>query len=158
MDVRWLAVKNIHLTLKFLGDIDARRIPAVAARMDAAVGQVPPFHLRARGAGVFPNRRHARVLWVGVDGDLDRLDKTQAALESSLEGIGFKREPRRFHPHLTIGRTRRRIDAPTLGASLALLEDAASDSFLVDRLGLFRSDLKPAGAEYTLLHSSPLAV
>lgn len=157
MDVRWLAVKNIHLTLKFIGDIERSRVSAIAARMDATAGQFPPFTLEARGVGVFPNRRHARVFWVGLDGELDRLGNVQAALESGLEPVGFSKETRRFHPHLTIGRTRRRIDAPIIGESLDALEEIASDSFRVDRLGLIKSDLKPSGAEYTLLHASPLA-
>jgi RNA 2',3'-cyclic 3'-phosphodiesterase len=158
MDVRWLMTKNIHLTLKFLGDIERTRVPAVTARMDAAAGQMPSFRLNARGVGVFPNRRHARVLWVGLDGELDRLGEIHSALESSLESIGFNRETRRFHPHLTIGRTRRRIDARTIGASLDPLNDATSDSFPVDCLRLFQSNLKPAGVEYSLLHTSQLAV
>jgi 2'-5' RNA ligase len=156
-DVRWLAVKNIHLTLKFIGAVDPSRVVDVAARMDEAAGQIPPFSLKARGVGVFPNLRHARVLWVGLDGALEPLCEIQATLESGLETIGFSRESRRFHPHLTIGRTRRRIDAQTIGASLEPLKEAVSDSFRVDRLGLFKSTLKPAGAEYSLLHTSRLA-
>jgi 2'-5' RNA ligase len=155
-DVRWLAVKNIHLTLKFLGDVDPSRVLDVAARMDDAAGQIPPFSLKARGAGVFPDLRRARVLWVGLDGALEPLSRIQAALESGLESSGFKKESRRFHPHLTIGRTRRRIDAHTMGASLERLKEAVSDSFRVDRLGLFKSTLKPAGADYSLLHTSRL--
>ena len=155
-DVRWLAVKNIHLTLKFLGDVDPSRVLDVAARMDDAAGQIPPFSLKARGAGVFPDLRRARVLWVGLDGALESLCRIQATLESGLESSGFKKESRRFHPHLTIGRTRRRIDAHTMGASLERLKEAVSDSFRVDRLGLFKSTLKPAGADYSLLHTSRL--
>lgn len=156
-DVRWLAVENIHLTLKFLGDVDPSRVIDVAARMDEAAGQIPPFSLKARGAGVFPDLRRARVLWVGLDGALEPLCRIQAAVESGLESIGFKKESRRFHPHLTIGRTRRRIDARTMAASLERLKEAVSDSFRVDRLGLFKSTLKPTGADYCLLHSSRLA-
>lgn len=157
MDVRWLADSHIHLTLKFLGDIERSRVPAVTAQMDTAAGQILPFRLKARGVGVFPDRRHARVVWVGLDGELDRLGEIRIALESCLESIGFSRENRRFHPHLTIGRTRRQIVAQNLRRSLDTLKDAASDLFQVDRLMLFKSILKPAGAEYTLLHTSWLA-
>ncbi|MBC2710611.1 MAG: RNA 2',3'-cyclic phosphodiesterase [Desulfosarcina sp.] len=158
MNVRWVATKNIHLTLKFLGDIDPSRVPAVAAQMDTAAGSVPSFSLEAMGVGVFPNLRNARVLWVGLGGDLDRLRAIQTTLESDLESVGFRKETRRFHPHLTIGRTRQRVDAETIGASLEPLKDVASDSFRVDRLMLFNSILKPAGAEHTLLHTSRLAI
>jgi 2'-5' RNA ligase len=156
--IRWVAATNIHLTLKFLGEIDPSQVPSVAAQMDAAVGTIPPFSLAAKGAGVFPNFHHARVLWVGLAGDVDRLNAIQATLESGLEAVGFNREARRFNAHLTIGRIRRRIDARLIGASLKALTDDASDSFLVDRLVLFKSVLKPSGPEYSLLHTSRLAV
>ena len=154
MKIRWVAPTNIHLTLKFFGDIDPSRVDAVAAQMDLAAGSIPAFSLVARGVGVFPNLRNARVLWVGLAGDLDRLGAIHASLESGLKSVGFSKSPRNFRAHLTIGRTRERIDAQTIRASLEPLKDVASDSFRVDRLALFRSILKPAGAEYTLLHSS----
>ncbi len=154
MKIRWVATTNIHLTLKFLGDIDPSRVAAVTAQMDAAAGSIPSFSLVAKGVGVFPNLRNARVLWVGLAGDCDRLRTIQASLESGLKSVGFSKAPRNFRAHLTIGRTRQRIDAQTISASLEPLKDVASDSFRVDRLTLFKSILKPAGAEYTLLHSS----
>ncbi len=157
MNIRWVATKNIHLTLKFLGEIVPSRVAAIADQMDAVAEAVSAFSLVARGVGVFPNPRNARVLWVGLTGDLDRLIAIQAALESGLERIGFIRESRDFRAHLTIGRARQRIDAPTIGAWLEPLKDAASDSFQVDRLTLYQSMLTPGGAEYTQLHASYLA-
>lgn len=158
MNVRWVATKNIHLTLKFLGDIDPSQVPAIAARMDTAAGATPVFTLQAKGVGVFPNLRRSRVLWVGLTGELDRLSAVQAALESSLESVGFSSASRPFRAHLTIGRSRQRIDAQMLGACLEPLKDVASNRFRVDRLTLVKSRLKPAGAEYTPLHTSPLAM
>ena len=157
MNVRWVAVKNIHLTLKFLGNIDPSMVSAVAAHMDASAEMNPSFSLIAKGVGVFPNRRNARVFWVGLAGELDRLKTLQATLESGLESVGFKKESRDFSAHLTIGRTRRRVDAQTIGALLEPLKDESSDSFRVDRLMLFKSVLRSPGAEYTLLHTSHLA-
>jgi 2'-5' RNA ligase len=157
-NIRWVATQNIHLTLKFLGEIDPIRIPAVAAQLDSAAGSIPPFAIKARGVGVFPNLRNARVVWVGLAGDIDRLIAIQATLESGLESIGFSREARGFHAHLTIGRTLRRIDARTLDAALEPLSDATSDAFPVDRLTLFKSMLKPAGAEYTSLYTAHLSI
>jgi len=158
MNIRWVAAKNIHLTLKFLGDIDPSRVPEVAAQMDAAAGRAPSFSLAAKGVGVFPNLRRARVLWVGLAGDLDRLKAIQATLESGLESVGFRRESRNFGAHLTIGRIRHRTDAEIINASLGQLKDTASDRFRVDRLVLFKSILYPNGPEYTQLHASNLAV
>ena len=128
MNIRWLATPNIHLTLVFLGDIDARRVSAVTAQMDAAAQRSPAFSLVAKGIGVFPNPRYARVVWVGLRGDLDRLKSIQATLESGLESVGFSRESRAFRAHLTIGRIRQRIDASTIKAALDPMQAVASDS------------------------------
>ena len=157
-NIRWVAAKNIHLTLTFLGDVDPSRVSAIAAQMDAAANVTTAFSLTAKGVGVFPDLRRARVLWVGLVGDLDRLKAIQATLESGLESEGFKRASRGFGAHLTIGRIRRRIEAQVIGESLAPLKSVASDFFRVDRLMLFKSMLKPNGPEYTLLHTSHLAV
>lgn len=157
MDIRWVATQNIHLTLKFLGDIDPSRVPAVAAKLDSAAAAIAPFEIKASGVGVFPNLRHARVLWVGLAGEIDLLTALQTILESGLDSVGFKGEPRDFRAHLTIGRTRRRMDAQTLGAALESLRAAGSDSFRVDRLTLFQSKLKSAGAEHIPLHTSLLS-
>ncbi len=158
MNIRWVAAKNIHLTLKFLGDIDPSRVPAVTAQMDAAAGVTAAFSLKVKGVGGFPDLRHARVLWVGLAGDLDRLKAVQAAIESGLESVGFTRQSRDFGAHLTIGRIRRRIDAQLIGKSVEPLKAVASNFFRVDRLMLFKSILKPDGPEYTLLHTSHLVV
>ncbi len=156
-DIRWVAQKNIHLTVKFLGDIDPSQVPAIAAQMDAAAATIPPFRLVAKGVGVFPNFRRARVLWVGLAGHLDRLKTSQADLESALEAVGFSKEARDFSAHLTIGRVRRRIDAQRIRASLDPVQNATSDRFRVDRLTLIKSVLKPNGPRYSLLHTSHLA-
>ena len=153
LKIRWVATANIHLTLKFIGDIDPSRIPEIAAQMHAAAGTIPSFWLEAKGVGAFPNLRKARVLWVGLTGDLERLRILQTNLETGLETVGFNREGRNFRAHLTIGRARQQLDAPTIGASLEPLKDAASGAFRVDRLSLYQSTLKPAGAQYTLLHT-----
>lgn len=157
MNIRWVAAKNSHLTLKFLGEIEASLVPEITAKMDAAAATTPPFSLTARGVGVFPNHRRARVWWVGVTGDTDRLRMLQSSLETGLTATGFGKSSRNFQAHLTIGRSRQRISAKTVGASLASLQDTASDSFRVDGLRLFQSTLKPTGAEYALLHISHLA-
>lgn len=155
-EMRWVAAENIHLTLAFLGNIDVSRVPDVAGRMDAAAAPVPSFGLWLNGVGVFPNRRHARVLWVGLDGALDRLTALQASLACGLESVGFSVAAAEFRAHLTIGRTRRRIDHRKLGAVLDSLQDVASEEFQVARLMLYQSMLKSGGAEYRPLHAAHL--
>jgi 2'-5' RNA ligase len=156
-NMRWVAPENIHLTLKFLGDIETSQVHAVVEQMDKAAASFAPFWLNAQGVGVFPNFRNARILWVGLAGDCNRLGAIHATLESGLESVGFRRASRGFRAHLTIGRTRRRVAPQTLETSLNPLTGAASEAFRVDRLVLYKSTLKPSGAEYTRLHTSRLA-
>lgn len=156
-NIRWVPVANIHLTLKFLGDIDPSRVPAINARLDAVARSIPCFTLTAEGVGVFPNLRQARVFWVGFSGVNKPLEALQQKLESGLETLGFKREPRPFRAHLTIGRSRQRTDSKALGALLEPLKTEVSDSFGVDQIRLYQSVLTPSGAEYSLLHTAHLA-
>ena len=156
LKIRWVPVQNIHLTLQFLGDVEKAALEAVADQMDLVAGAAAPFSIQAKGVGGFPNRRRLRVLWVGLDGDAQLLTVVQGLLASRLEEIGFARERRRFHPHLTIGRARHPIDGRRLDRPLSSMADIASDPFRVDRVCLFASRLKPSGAEYTRLHTAQL--
>lgn len=157
LDCRWPAAENIHLTLKFLGDIEPTQVIDIADRMDAIATRHPPFWLRTGGVGAFPNLRRARVLWVGLAGDVDRLRHLQTALDSGLAADGFDRASRDFRPHLTVGRSRRRIQANAIEKALASLQDLAADPFRVNQMVLFQSILKPSGAAYKRLHSTRLA-
>ena len=157
MNIRWVAVKNIHLTLKFLGEVETSQVNAVIEQMDNAAKSFSPFWLSAKGVGVFPNFRNARIIWVGLTGDRQRLEAMRATLESKLASAGFRADSRRFHAHLTIGRTRQRIESQTMQTSLKPLTEVTSESFRVNQLNLYKSDLKPTGAEYTRPHTSQLA-
>ena len=157
LNIRWVPAQNVHLTLKFLGDIDPSMVPEIAVRMDTAAGTMRPFSIAPGGVGIFPNFRQARVVWVGLTGDIDRLHQLHEALSIGLEEAGFAREKRAYRAHLTVGRTRQRIPAQDLIAMLAPLQDAVSDPFKADRLALYQSTLKPAGAQYDRLHTSTLA-
>lgn len=155
--VRWVRPENVHLTLAFLGDIDAGRTAAVAGQIDAVATDTVRFHLSAGGVGVFPDLRRARVLWVGLRGDIDRLAALKTRLDDALAEIGFRPERRPFRPHLTIGRPRRRLPPGDATRWMAELQSESTESFAVDRLAFYQSTLKPTGAVYTLLHSAPLA-
>jgi len=157
MSIRWVPVKNIHLTLQFLGDVEKTAVAAITRQMEAAVGAMTPFSMMAKGVGGFPNLRRFRVLWVGLTGDTRQLDAIQRLLASGLATVGFAEERRPFQPHLTIGRARQPMDGRRWGERLATVADCASDPFRVDRIGLFASALKPGGAEYTCLHTAHLA-
>jgi 2'-5' RNA ligase len=149
----WAREAAMHLTLKFLGEIDEPRSEAVGRAMDEAVLPGRPFPLQVRGTGYFPDARSPRVLWAGIAPSAE-LDSIQARLDSGLAAIGFEREARPFHPHLTLGRVR---SAPGVRAALTELElqkNADFGTMTASKITLFRSDLRPSGAEYSVLKES----
>lgn len=104
--IRWVPTENLHLTLKFLGDVDNVQLPEICQQLAAAALQIPPFDLRFAGTGGFPQLERARTLWVGVDDPSQNLRQLVAELERRLADLGFKPESRDYRPHLTLGRTR----------------------------------------------------
>jgi 2'-5' RNA ligase len=102
--IRWVSTNNLHVTLKFLGDVEDREIYAICRAVNNAVQNASCFSLACRGVGAFPSIHQPRTIWVGID-DLDQeLTTLFSRLESELSALGFPREPRRFKPHLTLGR------------------------------------------------------
>ena len=102
--VRWVRPEGVHLTLKFLGNVSNDAIPTIESGMRRAAEGICPFTVRVQGAGCFPSSRRPRVLWLGLQGELESLLTAQSRLEDSLEVLGVDRESRRFRPHLTLGR------------------------------------------------------
>jgi 2'-5' RNA ligase len=157
LKLRWVSPGNIHLTLKFLGDVSSQKLQAVKKVIQEVAGSQALFSLESSGVGVFPSVRKARVLWTGIHGDVDRLTDLQSHLDRTLAGIGFVPDKRKFRGHLTLGRVKGRIDGGSLAAAIAACSDVASRSWTVDRLVLFKSDLKPSGAVYSELFAAALA-
>lgn len=149
----WAREAGMHLTLKFLGEIDESRSEAVALAMDEAVIPGRPFPLQVRGTGYFPNARLPRVLWAGIAPSAE-LDSLQARLESGLSAIGFERETRPFHPHLTLGRVRSASGVRNALIELDLQKNADFGTMTASKITLFRSVLGPSGAEYSVLKES----
>jgi RNA 2',3'-cyclic 3'-phosphodiesterase len=146
----WPRAENLHLTLKFLGEIEPARAEALSgAAARAAIG-VRPFDLTIEGAGAFPARGLPRVLWLGVVDSSGELARLQSKLEEECAGAGFAREERPFHPHLTLARIR----APQGARGLARLHEEAgfeAIEFPVTDLVVMRSELGPGGSRYTEL-------
>ncbi len=144
-EVRWVEPDKIHLTIKFLGDINPTQVNPIASALEEALKLFPRFTISAQGLGVFPAIRRPRVLWVGLEGG--QLVKLAAQVETALRPLGFGPEERAFQPHLTIGRWRR-FD----GASKKLSEELARWSrhefgaSQVEAVTLFQSVLKSDGA------------
>jgi len=152
--VKWVDPGGIHLTLKFLGNIPFKRVAEITKAMEEAVQGISPFHLEISGRGAFPNLKQARVFWVGIDGELDKLSRLQQNIDSTLAALGFAKEERPFVPHLTLARIRegaspleRRSFGELVGSTI--FEDKYNVE--VEAISLMRSQLTPAGAIYTCL-------
>ncbi len=149
---------GIHLTLKFLGDVSAELVPDIESAIDSAAAGAEPFDLSLGDAGVFPNLGAARVLWVGVEGDLERLGRLQQRVEMNMADLGFKPERRRFNPHITAGRIRdsvSRSDRRRVTDAL-FSHEYARPLIRVESLSLIQSVLRSDGAIYERLYGAVL--
>jgi len=157
-DVKWVRPEGVHLTVVFLGTLDEGVLPDMKETVRAVARKHGPFRVSLKGSGFFPNRRRPRVVWIGLEGDFDRMGALRDELQESLAPFGIKQERRPFRPHLTLGRFRRegRVSGE-LERAVAGREDLSSPPFDLTELVLFKSDLRPGGALYTKLESFPLA-
>ena len=156
LKARWVRAKNIHLTLKFLGDIDVGDIENIGGAMADAAGDCGPLALKIGGIGFFPGTKRPRVVWVGLEGDIPNLHNLQRSLEDRLAAVGFTREKRSFKAHLTLGRMRQTADSDTIRRILRDYTELGDHQFIADRITLFKSVLKPSGAEYSKLKETEL--
>ncbi|MFQ6030372.1 MAG: RNA 2',3'-cyclic phosphodiesterase [Dehalococcoidia bacterium] len=157
--VRWVDPGGIHLTLKFLGNIDASLENPLFDAMARAAEGFPSFGIYLEGLGAFPNQRQPRVLWAGAAGDLEMLSQLQGRVEHEISPLGFPREQRGFNPHLTLGRVRDRVSAPQrrqIGDVFARESLAPSDPWVAKELHLIRTNFRPQGNFYTSMGSVPL--
>ncbi len=151
---RWIRPEAVHLTLRFLGDVEAERVAELATALGAAVGPLPAFELRLDGTGVFPNPRAPSVVWAGLSGESAALVRLVAAVGTATAGVGEAAESRPYVPHLTLGRVRGRLGASAIEAlaeTLRGLTYEATAPFHVDGVSLMRSEIGPGGARYTRL-------
>ena len=157
--VKWVAPDSVHLTLKFLGNVEAGKIEPVAAAMSRGAQGVAAFELSLGTPGAFPNLRAPRVICLRLGGDTDSLSALQRGIERSVAPLGFPPEKRPFSPHLTLGRVRDRAspnDRRFLGETVSSLDVETSLSFDVESVSLMRSTLTPERAIYDRLASMPL--
>lgn len=151
--VRWVRPENIHLTLKFLGNIDETDIEKVRGTLTSRVDRFTPLSLSVKGVGVFPGIRRPRIIWSGMGGQLSALAALQKALAEDLAAIGFQQEKRAFKAHLTLGRVKGAIDALKLRDAIQAFNNFESEIFTADKIFLFKSDLKPGGPVYSKLNA-----
>ena len=153
---RWVRPENIHLTLKFLGDINNEDIKKAGDAIISAASENASMSLGAKGIGFFPGVKRSRVIWTGIAGQTRELAELQKTLDGKLDTIGFPKEKRPFKGHLTIARIKRKIDARRLVDAMKEFGRFESKTFMADEVILFKSELKPSGAVYTKLMSAAL--
>ena len=147
-DARWIRPENLHLTLKFLGNCPRGKVEEVVEALEL-MGKYLPCGIDLGGLGGFPSPRSARIIWVGVE-DIDgRLEEMWRSCEKACRGLGFEKEKRKYHPHITIGRCRK---SPAQLPWTGLRSDESLLPMVVDSITLFRSILKRTGAEHSVVH------
>jgi 2'-5' RNA ligase len=150
-EVRWVNPEKIHLTLKFFGNIEESRIDSIFKSIEEPVRNTLPFSIRLQGMGAFPHLKNPRVIWLGLVNGSEILTSLQKQTETQLEKIGFQAEDRPFHPHLTLGRMKSSRGKDDLVARMERHKEEEFGDFQVERVVLFKSDLKPSGPIYTPL-------
>lgn len=151
LPAKWVRPENIHLTLKFIGNINPGDIDKIGGAMMDAVDDFAAITLVAGGIGVFPGIKRPRVIWVGLGGQIQLLFAMQRVLEENLAALGFKEEKRPFKGHLTLGRFRQTVNPNTIRQIMREHANLYSEEFTARRIILFKSDLKPTGAVYSQL-------
>ena len=156
--IRWVPAQNIHITLKFLGDVSPANVERLTQILRTEADLVHAFELYMDGLGSFPNLRRPRVLFIGIQSPAG-LEALYHGIETACARLGYASEERRFSPHLTIGRVR--VDIPASGQQK--IRDALEKTMIdspgiarVDSVHLYKSELKPTGSTYTKLFSAPL--
>jgi len=158
--VRWIKPDGVHVTLKFLGEVPTRKLPAIKLAIQEAVVGHSPFELEFSTIGTFGGREGLRIMWVGIAGDVLRLEALVRAVNAALAVVGFEPERRPFRPHLTLGRVKDEIST----RQRAEIEVAVGKtevppaSWRTAQVSLMRSRLGPGGATYEVLATFPLRV
>lgn len=160
VDVRWIRPEGVHVTLKFLGEVPLKKLPAVKLAVQEAVAVHSPFELEFSNIGIFGGREGLRIMWAGIAGDVLRLEALVRSVNAAFAVVGFEPERRPFRPHLTLGRvrdevpTRRRAEIEVAVGKM----DMPPNTWRTTQVSLMRSRLTPTGAVYEVLATFPLRV
>ncbi len=156
--IRWVPPENIHLTLKFLGDVSEHNLRLLTDLLAGEVGTHRPFEFGVGTLGAFPDVRRPRVIWVGIEAPNELL-ALQRGIDQTTARLGYAREQRPFQPHLTLGRVSRNASGAQVRDISRILQETTVGflgSTRVTEVHLYRSDLRPEGAVYTRLFTTPL--
>ena len=153
LPVKWISPRSMHLTVKFLGDIEEEQVDGIKAVLRTVVESTPAFSLTIGNIGGFPSLERPRVIWAGVTGQTDRLAILVSNLEAALGTLGFASATQPYHPHVTLSRVKthsKKVGA-LLNSSALFNEQLDFGTLFVNRLDLFQSQLSPKGALYSCL-------
>lgn len=148
-DVKWVEVKNLHLTLKFLGEVEESKVTAIEQIVTPILANFSSFEMRFSGFGVFPSLNYPRVVWIGVKDGGEQLKALSEKIENSLISLGFRKEDRPFTAHLTLGRVRSAKNKQELIKKIEERENQEIGSQKVEKIYLMQSTLQPTGPIYT---------
>ncbi len=152
LPVKWVEFANLHITLKFIGEIDEKKLDRILTTLSSVSIRIKPFTVQLENAGCFPGIRNPRVLWIGVSQGSNELISLAADIENELSKYGFRKENKKFHPHLTFGRIKTpcRVDE-------ILNKTIKTEPFDMSEFALFKSTLLPSGPVYEKIKIFPLA-
>ena len=153
--ISWVKPENIHITLKFLGEVEENKISEIYEALKKCVSNQKPFDIEVMGTGGFPNLNRPRVIWVGLKKGSEELKTLAKSIDNELEKLGFQKEKRGFSPHLTVGRVKSIYNIHEFVKKMNSVE-FKGDTFTADEILIMKSDLKPTGAVYTKLHTIKL--
>ncbi|HJX31764.1 MAG TPA: RNA 2',3'-cyclic phosphodiesterase [Thermodesulfobacteriota bacterium] len=150
-DVKWVNPQSIHLTLKFLGNIEEGNVEDIARGIQNGIKGVKSWSAAVRNMGAFPSLKNPRVIWIGIEDQSGQLVRLQNQIEQQMSKLGFEEEKRKFSAHLTLGRVRSPKGRDELVKYLLDERERVFGEIKVDRVILFKSELRPTGAVHTVL-------
>ena len=156
--IRWVPLYNVHLTLKFLGDVSSTNLDLIKQMLIVEAAQHPCSEMQVKGIGSFPNPRRPRVIWIGLQAT-PVLESLQRGIESASARLGYEADERGFSPHLTIGRVKQNLSALEIQRIRNALEETKIGLLGIVQVAavhLFKSELQPNGSVYTKLFSAPI--
>lgn len=153
LPVRWVQPEQVHLTLKFLGNVPAEQIVSIRQALEHTARDLAPFTVGAQSLGCFPNAFRPRILWIGLDDPQQALEGLQQRVEAALSALGFALEARPFRPHLTLARFQEDRRVPQLLSLLQAYQERVFGDIPVTQMHLFQSQLHRDGVLYTIIHS-----
>jgi RNA 2',3'-cyclic 3'-phosphodiesterase len=154
--VRWSTPAQLHITLKFLGEVESRDLPDICTRMDRAVEEIDGFAARFSHLGAFPSLQSPRILWLGLDSGVDQLRQLHNRLDQAFAELGVRQEGRGFQPHVTLGRCTRQADKDQIAGVFQNFDLPSTIQFEISRVHLLASLRESGRVVYQTVHQIPL--